>query len=244
MRRFSEFTLNYVLDFDELRDIRSDWTHFYNEAYHSEKFREQYDFNSLDSGELRKRAITSMEAAGNYRPHKPITDTIVRVNMFFNLLRFGLLALALVLSSALFGIFDMLLMVTTQIQSIIISTIPLDIIVGVMIYIYVLQADDAFVQEFNRKLRFDAAHISRAERRSELLFGYYLWNNGLCNPKKAPALLVLYIIRMISEWLYQRIMGSTKNQLHLFIDNRNFRRAFKIVYKEESMKGLSGRDHR
>jgi hypothetical protein len=112
-----------------------------------------------------------------------------------------------------------------------------------MIYIHLLQADDAFVQEFNRKLRFEAAHISRAERQSELLFGYYLWNNGLCNPKKAPALLVLYIVRMINEWLYQRIIRSTKNQLELFVDKGSFREAFKTAYREERRKGASERNY-
>lgn len=130
MGRVSDFTLNYALDFDVLRDIRSDWTHFYNEAYHSEKFRARYDFDSFDSGELRKRAITSMESAGNYRPHETITRTVEQVNMYFNLLRSGLLALALIVGSALFGVFAILFTFTTQIQSLIISSIPLDIWVG------------------------------------------------------------------------------------------------------------------
>lgn len=233
MGTFAYFTINYILDFGVLRDIRDDWVGLYHEAYTSEEFESRFGFSTLDDGELRKRAIDSMERAGQYRPHKKVTGSVERFTNFYNLLRVGLLLVALLGSGALFGVLDVLLGITTRIPSIIIASIPTDLWLVLVIYLHTLRADDQFVKEFNKEMRFGADAISRAQRETKVLFGYYLWNDGLCNPKKGPALLLLFLIRILSVKIYRRIMGSVRQNLEGFLDVQNYREAFSTAFETE-----------
>lgn len=182
------------MNLDVLKRIREDWVKFYHIAYNSEEFRSRFGFTMLDDDELKERAVTAGEQAVNFKPHGPITGTIERISLVFHILRLITLIVAVVGWGAVFAIFEFAIVVTTQVQSVLLSSIPFDIWVGLMIYFQLLKVDDSFVQEFNRELRFGPGDVVRAGRESEQLFGYYLWNNSLTDRRKAPSLLILNII--------------------------------------------------
>lgn len=232
----AKVTLEIILDFDSLRKIRSDWMEFYSHAYNSDQYRERFDFDQLDAGSLKQRAITAGNTAGNYRAHKPITHSVEWISSLFNRIRIFALLLTLIVGAGLFGIFELVLEVTTFVESVILAQIPFDIWVLLMAYLHLLQMDEEFIQEFNKELRFGRDRIVRAERDSEKLFGFYLWNAGLCDNKKAPALLFLYLIRMLSESIYDRIVRGVLGNLDRYLDAEGFRDAFIGAYKHEKQK--------
>lgn len=233
MRLIARVT-EYLLDWDALYRIRSDWVELYHEAYNSEEFQNRFNFHKLREDELETRAIKSMERAKNFRPHGSITGTIEKVSRIFNLLRLALLILATFLSGTIFGLIHIIFAITTQIQSLVISSVPLDFWVIGTVYLYAMQTDDKFVQEFNSNIGFAVGEIVSSRRDGqEKLFGQYLWNNGLCDRRKVPVLLILYLIFQISESIYQRIMNAPRGDLERFIDVQNYRDSFQTALKIE-----------
>lgn len=232
----ADMTMRHFVYLDGLRRVRSDWMEFYFRAYNSKRFRERYDFARLDAGELEDRANMAGSAAANYRAHKSVTQPIERISLLYSRLRLITLVLPLIFGAGIFGVFELFLAITTFFESVVFALIPLEIWVVLMIYFHLLQLDEEFLQQFNDELRFGPDYTARAERDSELLFGYYLWNSGLCDKKKAPALLVLQLIMILSESVYRRIINSVIENLDRFLDTENFREAFKEAYKVEIKK--------
>lgn len=233
----ADLTMKHFVYLDDLRRIRSDWMNFYFRAYNSDRFRERYDFERLDAGELKERANAAGNAASNYRAHKTVTQPIERISLLYSRLRLITLALPLLFGASIFGVFEVLLAITTFFESVFLALIPLELWVVLMVYLHLLQIDEEFLQRFNEEMHFGRGYTARAERESELLFGYYLWNSGLCDKKKAPALLILQLIMILSESVYRRIINSVIDNLDVSLDTENFREAFKETYKVEKRKG-------
>lgn len=229
----SEFTLDHFVHVDELRGIRTNWMGFYRRAYNSDKFRERYEFERWDEDDMKRLAITAANAAENYSPHESVIGPIEWVSKIYTRISLILLGLSLAFGTGIYGVLEILLTLTSAIESVFFALIPLELWVILMLYLHLLQMDEEFLQQFNRELRFGLGDIIRADSDNELLFCYYLWNAGLCDKRKAPMLMILLLFRVISERIYRRVMRSVYSNLDEFLDVDGYIGAIKQAHRFE-----------
>lgn len=209
---------------EEFIEIRDDFLSLFETALGIPDIEKRMAFSI---SELQKGATKCYYSAPDYDPHESvfsIWDTFQILQFFLKLLRFLfplLLVGALVSGFSLggmpwaVGLFAPFAILTLLFE----------------VYIYHLKADTWFYQQMNDELRISPKEINNTRRRTKLV-SYYVWNcAALHDPKMMPTLGFMYIIQLLSDGFYNRIMGNLETYIEdLYEKSQSDKSVFSIYW--------------
>ncbi|MFC7228973.1 hypothetical protein N0B31_16330 [Salinirubellus salinus] len=204
-----------TISIQRYKSVREDFLRTYRAALTIPEIRGQVEF--LSNSQLREQSKEDGRTAPEYDPHakvhKPLKILDGAYRFLWAVLAFCFV-LALPLSAGINTLFKSYLQFVDEIPNLLLSFLPFEIVVVIMLYLYLLGQDSDLIRRMNDGLRITSGRIEGTRRRDELL-SFYVWNSSLHSRKKIPVLGFLVILNTVGGRMYRYVMDTVEQNVDI-----------------------------
>lgn len=237
MGRAIRWTVEKILQIEEYERLKPEYFEIYRAGYYHP---EVQDRTPKSNSQLIIDSIEAGTEALQFDPHAAINTA----NNTYTLVMLILSVFGFILESLNIAI-NLFIIPNSEINQMVrlaIGGIPGYVPLLIAIYLWLVSRDTELVQEMNDYLRIPPGKVKAAERNTELLFCYMVWNSSLSSNTKLPVMSFLILIRMLRESWYQWTMKIIREHFEELYQANNRREAIRILYPGVR-NAISGRCH-
>lgn len=228
MGRVIRWVVENSIPIEAYEQLKPEYFEIYRRGYYHPEVQSRA---TISNSQLMIDSINAGTQAIQFDPHAAINaanNTYTTITLFLAILVF-------VLESLNIAVNYLIISPNTEISRLIglvIGGIPGYVPLFIAVYLWLISRDTELVQEMNNRLRVPTGKIKAAERDTEQLFIYKVWNSSLSSNKKLPVMSFLVLIRLLRESWYQWTMKMISKHFEELYEAETKREVIRIFYPE------------
>ena len=239
-KTWSEWLYSHLVPVNKYRTIREDLLELLaSDVFEYLESNPEYDLPSTE--EFHELALTESATILEFPYPTPLRQVQILLKRIKHLITFVTVVLLVV--AAYFSV-QWMAQLTLQTLSIIdvitsLTFLPPGFMAVIVLYLYAIRSDQIFKKQLGQDLLISPGLIHSSRRNAPRLFAFTVWNRSLNSSGIYVAIGLLFIIRTISENLYDWILRfMTENFDVFFVQEGRILSTVRVLYRRHRQDGI------